>query len=63
MKYLTAEDLFSLLYELKEAFDLTKVRVNLGTKDQPLSDIDFRLSSINSNPSLNLYFYAGESEN
>lgn len=44
MKYLTAEDLFTLLYELKEAFD-------------------FRLSSINSNPSLNLYFYAGESEN
>ena len=60
MKYLTADDLFNLLYELKDAFDLTNVRVNLGTKDQPLSDINFRLSSFFDNPSLNLYFYSGE---
>lgn len=63
MNTLTADDLYGLLYELKEAFDLTNVRVNLGTKNQPLSTIDFRLSSLNSNPQLNLYFYAGESEN
>lgn len=29
MKTLTADDLYDLLYELKEAFDLTNVRVNL----------------------------------
>lgn len=63
MNSLTAYDLFTLLYDLREVFDLTNVRVNLGTKDQPLSDIDFRLSSSNSKPSLNLYFYARESEN
>ena len=60
MNFLTAYDLFNLLYELKDAFDLTNVRVNLGAKDQPLSGIDFRLSSFFDNPSLNLYFYSGE---